>query len=133
MYLTAEVSPGELIDKLSILNIKLTLIKDEAKLANVRHEHTILNDKFTNLQIAVGSDIREQLLKLSKDLETINCALWDIEDNIRDCERNQDFGPKFIELARGVYKTNDKRSAVKRDINELLQSELIEEKSYKPY
>ena len=75
----------------------------------------------------------EELARLTDGLKGVNEALWDIEDEIRVCERNKDFGERFIELARSVYKTNDRRAALKRQVNDLLGSRLIEEKDYKPY
>jgi hypothetical protein len=123
-----EVAPGELIDKLTILEIKRERIQDPAKHANVEVE-------FAALQSAYEAAIppSKALLDLRAQLRDANARLWDIEDEIRDCEREQDFGPKFVALARAVYRTNDRRSAVKREINMLLGSALIEEKSYRSY
>lgn len=122
------VAPGELIDKITILEIKLDRIEDETKLANVRIEYDTLSkardDAITR---------SEELDRLSAELKQINETLWVIEDDIRDCERAKDFGEAFIKLARAVYVTNDKRMAVKRRINELLGSRLVEEKSYAAY
>jgi hypothetical protein len=131
MHITAEISPGELLDKISILTIKLSRIADQTKLVNIHHEHDLLMAKYNALQLP-SADI-EKLTRLFNALTEINTVLWEIEDNIRDCEREGNFGPKFIELARSVYKSNDKRSELKRDINTVLQSKLVEEKSYKPY
>ncbi|MCY3593217.1 MAG: DUF6165 family protein [Acidobacteria bacterium] len=126
--LQVEVSPGELIDKITILEIKAERIADPGKLANVHRELRSL------------TATREEALEPSPELEEftaelrrINERLWEIEDDIRDCERNGDFGERFIELARAVYRTNDRRAAAKRSINELLGSELIEEKDYAAY
>ncbi|MXZ37151.1 MAG: hypothetical protein F4230_15105 [Holophagales bacterium] len=126
--LQVEVSPGELIDKITILEIKAERIADPGKLANVHRELRSL------------TATREEALEPSPELEEftaelrrINERLWEIEDDIRDCERNGDFGERFIELARAVYRTNDRRAAAKRSINELLGSELIEEKDYADY
>lgn len=125
---TVEVAPGELIDKITILAIKLERIEDAAKVANVRIEHdTLTAARDANLPASADLD------RLSAALKTVNEQLWDIEDDIRDCERAKDFGPTFVELARAVYITNDKRAALKRDINELLGSRLVEEKSYAAY
>lgn len=121
-------SPGELIDKITILEIKSERIKDEQKLANVRVELGILSDCLAQ-NIAPSAE----LTSLHKQLREVNEKLWVIEDDIRDCERAKDFGPIFIELARAVYFTNDKRAALKREINLLVSSEIIEEKSYAPY
>lgn len=120
-----EVSNGEIIDKLTIIEIKLERITDEAKLVNLRNEYEVLNEAAK--QIISKDD------ELYKALFDINCELWDIEDNIRDLERNKDFGDKFVETARAVYFTNDKRSEVKKKINLKTGSNLIEEKSYEKY
>ena len=125
---SVDVAPGELIDKITILEIKLERIEDEAKLANVRIEYETLN-KARDAAIAQSPELD----RLSVDLKSINEALWEIEDDIRDCERAKDFGDGFVKLARAVYVTNDKRMAVKRQINDLLGSSLVEEKSYAAY
>lgn len=130
MLIEAPISLGELIDKITILEIKAVNIADAAKLKNVRHELQILNDKVATLLDAAGVN---KLAPLKAALKDINQSLWVIEDDIRDCERAKDFGTTFIELARAVYVTNDKRAAVKKDINLAFGSELIEEKSYKDY
>ncbi len=130
MLIQAPISLGELIDKITILEIKAVHISDEIKLKNVTHELNILNDKVDNLLDAAG---KTKLEPLKKSLKDINQELWVIEDDIRDCERDKDFSDKFIQLARAVYFTNDKRAAVKKDINLAFGSELIEEKSYKNY
>ena len=123
-----EIAPGELIDKITILQIKMERIQDADKLQNVRIELDVLA-RARDDSVAPS----EALDRMSADLKAVNESLWDIEDNIRNCERDQDFGPKFIELARSVYRCNDRRAALKRDINELLGSKLIEEKSYAEY
>ncbi len=123
-----EIAPGELIDKITILEIKKERITDPDKLENVTIEWDTLTAAL-KANVA-GSD---DLSALSAALKGVNEALWDIEDDIRDCERASDFGDKFIELARSVYITNDKRAALKRDINDLLGSRLVEEKSYAAY
>jgi len=123
-----EVAPGELIDKITILRIKDERIADAAKRANVREELKTL----TKARTAALPDDPE-LDRLEADLKAVNEALWEIEDDIRDCERAGDFGPSFIALARAVYQANDRRAALKREINLRLGSRLIEEKSYKPY
>lgn len=120
-----EVSNGEIIDKLTILQIKLERIKDEAKLKNLKKEYDEL--------IQVTSAIIGTTDPLYRALYEINCELWDIEDHIRDLERNKDFGKDFIETARAVYFKNDKRSVIKRDINLKTSSGFIEEKSYEKY
>ncbi|WP_207477597.1 DUF6165 family protein [Arenibaculum pallidiluteum] len=128
MGIQIEVAPGELIDKLSILEIKLERIGDEAKRRNVAIEFDILTRA---LEESVEDS--QALNALRAELKSINEALWVIEDEIRECERAKDFGPEFIRLARAVYHTNDRRAEVKRQINDLLGSEIREEKSYAPY
>ena len=123
-----EVAPGELIDKITILEIKLERIKEEAKLINVRLE---LKNLVEARDCALISNA--QLNSLSAKLKAANEALWEIEDEIRNSEREKEFGSAFVSLARSVYITNDKRADLKRQINELLSSSLIEEKSYSNY
>ena len=122
------ISFGELIDKITILEIKSERISDPAKLANVRRELDALNVTW-NSAPASRTDISE----LWQRLRGINTRLWDIEDQIRDKEREGAFDSGFIELARSVYFINDERAAVKRDINLRLGSSLVEEKSYRNY
>lgn len=123
-----EVGPGELIDKITILEIKSERMTDEAKLKNVRYELEVLS-KAQREGMADSAELR----RLWAELKAINESLWVIEDDIRDCEGQKDFGPKFIELARAVYITNDKRAAVKKQINLLTGSSIVEEKSYKEF
>ena len=123
-----EISPGELIDRITILEIKAARIGDETKRANIGVE---LRELTAARRAAVPASAR--LTALTGELKEVNQALWDIEDEIRALEAAMDFGPAFVELARAVYKTNDRRSALKRKINELLGSRLIDEKSYTPY
>ena len=120
-----EVSNGEITDKLTIIEIKIARIKDPVKLDNLQKEFQILNP-------AVVS-ILDKNHPLYLELYNINSQLWDIEDRIRDLERKKDFGDEFIQTARSVYFINDKRSEVKRAINELTGSNLTEEKSYEKY
>lgn len=120
-----EVSNGEIIDKLTIIQIKLERIKDKAKLVNLKKEFDEL--------IKTSSSIVSTTDPLYIALYEVNCELWDIEDHIRDLERNKDFGDDFIAIARAVYFKNDKRSEIKREINIKTSSGLIEEKSYKRY
>jgi hypothetical protein len=123
-----EIGSGELIDKITILEIKSDRISDLEKLKNVRHELSVLSAT----RDAHLSGI-EGLRDLAIQLKTINEALWEIEDDIRACEAQNDFGQKFIKLARSVYITNDKRAAVKKEINLLTGASIIEEKSYKDF
>ena len=122
------ISWGELFDKITILEIKLENLREVNALKNVKLEHDqlymIYNQNFYE---------NENAKSLITDLKIINQKLWDIEDKIRDKERNQTFDEGFIQLARKVYFTNDERSRIKRNINEIFGSELIEEKSYAQY
>lgn len=122
------VSVGELLDKLTILEIKLQHITDDAKRHNVQTEYDVLSRAK-----AAKIPMTETLKKLYSDLKEVNQTLWTIEDDIRDCERNQDFGPRFIALARAVYVTNDKRAMLKHSLSRESGSQLIEEKSYAAY
>jgi predicted nuclease with TOPRIM domain len=120
-----EVSNGEIIDKLTILQIKLERIKDKAKLVNLKKEYDELKK--------ISSSIINTKDPLYTELYEVNCELWDIEDHIRDLERKKDFGSDFISTARTVYFKNDKRAELKRKINIKTSSGLIEEKSYEKY
>ena len=122
------ISPGELVDKITILEIKKKFIKDDSKLKNINNEYNLLMKIYED-QISINTGVNE----LKNKLKEINLELWKIEDEIRDCERDKSFSNIFIELARSVYFTNDKRSKVKLEINLLLNSNLVEEKSYKDY
>jgi Family of unknown function (DUF6165) len=128
MAVLVPVSWGEVIDKITILQIKTERMTDPAKIANVAKE------------LAELAAVRDRefpahagLAAVAAELKAINEKLWVIEDDIRDCERSKDFGVTFVELARAVYFTNDERAAAKRRINELLGSSLVEEKSYAAY
>ena len=121
------VSWGELIDKITILEIKSERISDPAKLANVRKELDLLKSRLGNR--AGQPDVS----RLTDTLRDVNGALWDIEEEIRACENAGDFGSRFVELARAVYITNDKRAELKRELNMTLDSDLVEEKSYQAY
>ena len=120
-----EISAGELLDKISILEIKLDNIKDEEKLAEINKEYKSL-EKTKKFNI----EITNNLQKLTDQLKQINLKLWDIEEEKRICEKNSDFGEKFIQLSRNVYLNNDKRAKIKSDINKLLGSNIKEVKSY---
>ena len=124
-----EISNGELLDKLSILELKLKNITDENKLINVRSEFEELNPLAQQIFKKKAVGVNELYLKLSE----INGNLWEIEDDIRQCERDKKFDSKFVQLARDVYFTNDIRSELKKEINILTKSGLIEEKSYEDY
>ena len=124
-----EVSNGELLDKISILELKMLKIKDKEKLDNILTEFNSLNPLCVVLFEQFGSELQKMYLQLAK----VNGKLWDIEDWIRDCESENRFDKEFIELARSVYITNDKRSKLKKEINILTESILTEEKSYKDY
>lgn len=119
------VSPGELIDKITILRIKQDRIHDIAKRRNVDRELELLLE-------VLGQHVVDsaELDRLTGELAAVNARLWQVEDELRICERDQDFGPRFVKLARSVYFNNDERARLKRDINQLLDSELTEEKSY---
>ena len=127
MIISTPVSVGELVDKISILHIKNINIKDVKKIKFIKEELQLLNQ--TLYKHVNRDDIQEYLDALIE----INSKLWVIEDDIRDCERNKNFDQKFIELARSVYFTNDKRSDVKLDINKKFGSQIIEVKSYEDY
>jgi len=136
--LSIPISPGELLDKITILQIKFARISNPQQRRNVRHELDLLTGLWSTSALAGGGiesrpGIEPEVERLRGELKGINETLWEIEDAIRECERDSDFGPRFIELARAVYKTNDRRAAVKRAINETLDSTIIEEKSYKAY
>ena len=122
------ISPGELLDKITILQIKAERISDADKVANVKTELDLLTRVWDD---AVEMD--DTLRDLTAELKSINEALWEIEDDIRDEERNKRFGERFIELARAVYVTNDDRAAAKKKVNLHLNSTIVEEKSYQDY
>ena len=127
MAILAPISAGELVDKITILRVKADRI-GAAKRVNVTKELRLLE--------ALAGEVlpdSPKLAVLTAELTTVNAALWDIEEGKRDCERRQDFGGEFVRLARAVYLENDRRAAIKRAINELTGSDLVEEKSYRPY
>ncbi len=126
--ISVPVSPGELIDKLTILEIKSERMSDAKKVANVKLELQLLSDTWAKSDYAKININTEW-----SELKRINAQLWDIEDQIRDEERHQRFGEEFIRLARAVYFINDDRAAVKRLINDKLGSKIVEEKSYASY
>ena len=124
----AEISVGELLDKISILEIKQKNLKDTEKTKIVSKELDSLNNTLKN-----DVNITDEIKSLFNDLKAINLKLWDIEDGKRDCERNKDFGEKFIKLARSVYIENDNRAKIKNKINQLSGSNISEVKSYDKY
>jgi len=125
------ISPGELLDKITILRIKSARMSDAAKLVNVRHELQLLEATWARAVPAgaAGNAVATE----ERALESVNAKLWDIEDQIRDHEAAGRFDAGFVALARAVYVTNDERAAIKRRINTVLGSALTEEKSYRPY
>ena len=126
-----EVSNGEILDKYTILEIKLSKIKDANKIINIQHEYNTLTPDVECIYNACKDS--NQLENLHKNLLEVNKKLWKIEDDIRECERANDFGKTFIDLARAVYYVNDDRSDVKKEINIFTGSDLVEEKSYEVY
>ena len=126
MNININVSVAELVDKITILEIKSEKINDLKKLENIKNELALLNKSFKHIQT-------EKLLNLKDKLKKINLKLWNIEDDIRKCEKNKVFDDSFIQLARDVYITNDERFNVKNSINELFSSKIKEVKSYEDY
>ena len=124
----SEISAGELLDKISILEIKLEKIKDKADQEEINKEYKILKEVQNS-----SLEVTEKLKTLFKEIKEINLNLWNIEDKLRICEKNKDFGQTFIELARGVYLNNDKRSKIKLEINNILDSNIREIKQYANY
>ena len=124
----SEISAGELLDKISILEIKLNKIIDKSNRAEVNKEYEMLNNvKKLNIEIT------EKIKHLFKEIKEVNLKLWDIEDKLRICEKNKDFGEKFVALARSVYFNNDQRAKIKSDINKILGSNIKEIKKYPDY
>lgn len=118
------ISIGEVIDKITILEIKKEKIQDQNKLSNINNEYDVLKNKISGLEITEEIDL------LIKDLKEVNLSLWNVEDKLRILEKNNQFDDEFIDNARSVYKLNDERFSLKKKINLLTQSNLIEEKSY---
>ena len=124
----SEISAGELLDKISILEIKLEKVKDKTNLEEINKEYKILKEvQDSNIEMT------EKLKALFDNIKEINLNLWDIEDRLRICEKNKDFGQNFIKLARQVYLNNDKRSKIKSEINKILGSNIKEIKQYVNY
>jgi hypothetical protein len=126
--IAVQIPAGELVDKITILEIKTSRISDAGKLANVQDELRHLS-AVRDRQITTSARLHE----LTNELREVNLALWQVEDDIRECERRKEFGSSFVSLARSVYRHNDRRAAIKRAINDLTGSRLIEEKSYAHY
>lgn len=131
MKINIPISVGELVDKITILEIKSIMINDEAKLSEVKNENNQLTKYFQ--KISDPSFSKSELFALKADLYQTNLNLWRIEDNIRKCERNKDFGEEFVRLARSVYQANDMRFNLKNNINQLTNSDIKEVKSYESY
>ena len=128
MKILSEISPGELLDKISILEIKLDKVKDVENLNKVKKEYDLLT-KTRNSSIKEDKKIQDLFLELKK----VNMNLWNIEDQLRICEKNKKFDKDFIELARSVYINNDTRAKIKLEINKLLNSNIVEVKQYVKY
>lgn len=128
MQVQTPVAVGELIDKITILEIKSEQITDPAKLVNIRKELDLLRS-VRQSEVPQNTELTD----LTSALKQVNQRIWDIEDAIRDLERDKSFGEEFIAVARSVYRTNDERAKIKRQINEAVGSELTEEKSYAAY
>ena len=122
------ISPGELLDKITILQIKAERIADPVKVANVKTELDMLSKVWSE-----AVEVDAEITALTTELKSVNQALWEIEDDIRDEERSRRFGERFIELARAVYVTNDERANAKKKVNLHLNSTIVEEKSYQDY
>ena len=123
-----EISPGELLDKISILEIKLERVKDKKSQEEIKKEYKILKEIQTN-----SIKMTDEIKNLIQSVKNVNIELWDIEDKLRIYEKNRDFGKNFIELARGVYFNNDKRAKLKSEINKILKSNIREIKQYVNY
>ena len=124
-----EVSNGEILDKITILVIKSKKITDPIKLININNEL----DELQPFLDVVGYESNSTVNSLVKELESVNEKLWDVEDKLRDKERSKQFDDEFIKLARDVYFTNDERARIKKNLNEVTNSKLVEEKSYQKY
>tara|TARA_A100001011_G_C14263333_1_gene823546 strand:- start:1328 stop:1717 length:390 start_codon:yes stop_codon:yes gene_type:complete len=129
MKILAEISVGELFDKITILNIKTQKIHDSEKLINIKNELNFLNNQAANINVKDQESLNKNINKL----QSINEELWDIENYKRECEANKDFGEKFIELSRDVHFKNDIRAQIKKEINLLTDSIIVEEKEYSKY
>ena len=128
MGINVSISIGELIDKITILEIKLEKINESDKKQNIKHELDLLNNEYIKIQ-----ELNKEIENYFKQLKEINLELWDIEESIRDCERRNNFDSEFIELSRKIYIKNDLRFEIKNQINKKFSSEIVEEKSYSKY
>jgi hypothetical protein len=133
MNLNIEIGIGEAFDRITILEIKKSKITDADKLKNIEIEHEYLNDKLVDFISKKSASPIFDILKLVAELQETNLKLWEVEDKLRDKERESNFDQEFIELARLVYITNDKRAEIKKNINKAFGSNFIEEKSYSKY
>ena len=124
----SEISPGELLDKISILEIKIEKVKDKNSLEEIKKEYKILKKIQTS-----SIEITDKIKDLFQSVKNVNVKLWNIEDKLRICEKNKDFDKNFIELARGVYFANDERAELKSKINKILKSNIREIKQYDNY
>ena len=129
MKILAEISVGELFDKITILNIKTQKINDTEKLINIKNELNFLNNQASSIIVKDQDSLTQNINKL----QSINQELWDIENYKRECEANKDFGEKFIQLSRDVHFKNDIRAQIKKEINLLTDSIIVEEKEYSKY
>ena len=129
MKIIAEISVGELFDKITILKIKTQKINDTEKLINIKNELNFLKNQASSINVKDQDSLSQNINKL----QSINEELWDIENNKRECEANKDFGEKFIKLSRDVHFKNDIRAQIKKEINLLTDSIIVEEKEYSKY
>ena len=129
MKILAEISVGELFDKITILNIKTQKINDTEKIINIKNELNFLNNQASNINVKDQDKLRQNIDKL----QSINEELWDIENHKRECEANKNFGEEFVQLSRDVHFKNDIRAQIKKEINLLTDSVIIEEKEYSKY
>ena len=129
MKIIAEISVGELFDKITILNIKTQKINDTEKIINIKNELKFLNNQASNINVKDQDKLRKNINKL----QSINEELWDIENHKRECEANKNFGEDFVQLSRDVHFKNDIRAQIKKEINLLTDSVIVEEKEYFKY
>ena len=131
--ITIPVSFGELVDKITILELKLQYIKESSKISNIKRELSLLNESCHTYCQQHSTSIKHQIYPVMHNLTEINKQIWVIEDDIRKKEKLKEFDEKFIQLARSIYINNDKRAKLKRQLNEIVNSEVQEEKSYEKY